>query len=50
MKAKDGIKVCYILERKVAEALDEFCLETGRTKTRVIELAVIEYIKRHKEK
>ena len=50
MKSKDGIKVSYVLDRKTAESLDKFCAETGRTKTKVVELAVQEYIKRHKEK
>lgn len=49
MRPKDGIKVSYVLDRKVAEALDKFCAETGRTKTKVVELAIIEFIKKHKK-
>ena len=49
MKAKDGIKVSYVLDRKTAEALDKFCEETGRTKTKVVELAINEFIKKHKQ-
>lgn len=44
---KDSIKVSYTLDRKVAEALVKFCEETGRTKTKVVELALADYIKRH---
>lgn len=51
MKKKEGaIKVSYVLDGKVAEALDKFCEETGRTKTKVVELALNEYIKNHQEK
>ena len=50
MKPKDGTKVSYVLDRKIAEALDKFCEETGRTKTKVVELAIMEYIDRHEEK
>lgn len=49
MRPKDGIKVSYVLDRKTAEALDKFCEETGRTKTKVVELAIMEFIKKHKE-
>ena len=47
MKPKDGVKVSYVLERRVSEALDKFCTETGRTKTKVVELAIMEFIKKH---
>lgn len=49
MKPKDGIKVSYVLDRKTAEALDKFCEETGRTKTKVVELAINEFIKKHRQ-
>ena len=45
---KEGVKVSYVLEKQVAEALDKFCDETGRSKTKVIELAVKEFIENHK--
>ena len=51
MKKKDGgVKVSYILEKDVAESLEKFCEETGRTKTKVVELAIQEFIDNHKEK
>lgn len=51
MKKKDGgVKVSYILEKDVAESLEKFCKDTGRTKTKVVELAITEYIEHHKEK
>jgi len=45
---KDGIKVNYVLEREIAEALDAFCERTGRTKTRVVEMAIKDFLERHK--
>ena len=45
---KDGIKVNYILDRRIAEALEEFCDKTGRTKTKVVELALEKFIEEHK--
>ena len=45
---KDGIKVNYILDRRIAEALEEFCEKTGRTKTKVVELALEKFIEEHK--
>ena len=44
---KDIVKVNYSMDRSVAEALEEFCERTGRTKTKVVELAVKEYIEKH---
>ena len=44
---KDSIKVSYALDRAVAERLDDFCMTTGRTKTKVIEIALQEYIDQH---
>lgn len=50
MKKKEGaVKVSYVLDGKVAETLDTFCEETGRTKTKVVELAIMEFIEKHKE-
>lgn len=45
---KDGIKVNYILDRRIAESLEEFCEKTGRTKTKVVELALEKFIEEHK--
>lgn len=47
---KASVKVSYTLDAEVAKALEKFCNETGRTKTRVVELAVMDYIKNHTEK
>ena len=49
MKPKDGIKVSYVLDRKTAEAHDKFCEEKGRTKTKVVEMAINDFIAKHKE-
>jgi len=48
-KKKDGKKVNYVLDRDVAEALEEFCEKTGRTMTKVVELAIEKYIEEHRE-
>ena len=45
---KDGVKVSYVLDRETAEMLDKFCDETGRTKTKVVELAIQEFVEKHK--
>lgn len=50
MRKKDGIKVSYVLEKKVAEALDRFCEETGRTRTKVVEMAIMDFIRKHSKK
>ena len=44
---KDIVKVNYSMDRSVAAALEEFCDRTARTKTNVVELAIMEYIERH---
>ena len=44
---KDSIKVSYTLDRKVAESLEKFCVDTGRTKTKVVELAITEFIEKY---
>lgn len=46
---KEGVKVSYVLEKDVAEALDAFCKDTCRNKTKVVEMAIQEYIDKHKE-
>ena len=49
MPAKDGVKTNFLMEKKIAEDLKEYCERTGRTKTKVIEMAVREYLDRHKD-
>lgn len=46
---KDGIKTNYYLDKDVVDALTEFCKRTARTKTKVVELAILEYLENHKE-
>lgn len=46
---KDGTKVSYMLDSKLLEDLKEFCERTGRTKTKVIELAIRRYLEEHKD-
>ena len=47
---KEGVKVSYVLEKNIAEALDKFCDETGRTKTKVVEMAIKAFIREHHNK
>jgi len=46
---KDGTKATYYLETALIEALEEFCDKTGRTKTKVVEIAIKEYLEKHKD-
>ena len=46
---KDSVKVSYTLERRIVDEMELFCEKTGRTKTKVIEIALEEYLKRHKD-
>lgn len=45
---KDAIKISLRMEREIAEMLNRFCADTARQKTRVIELAVKDYIEKNK--
>ncbi len=49
MPAKDGVKTNFLMEKKIAEKLKEYCEKTGRTKTKAIEMAVKEFLERHEE-
>ena len=44
--AKEGVKRSFLIEK---ERLDKFCYDTARTRTRVVEIAIEEYLERHKE-
>ena len=48
-EAKDGIKQNFFLEKSLVEDLQDFCERTGRTKTKVVEIAIKEYLDKHKE-
>lgn len=45
---KDGTKVSYIIDSSLLSELKEFCERTGRTKTKVIELAIRKYLDEHR--
>lgn len=49
MPAKDGVKTNFLMEKKISEKLKEYCEKTGRTKTKVIEMALKEFLERHME-
>lgn len=46
---KDGVRTHFYLERDISESLDDFCERTARTKTRVVELALKDYLEKHKD-
>ena len=48
MPAKDGVKTNFLMEKTIAEELKEYCERTGRTKTKVIEIAVKEFLEKHR--
>ena len=49
-EAKEGIKVNYNLEKQLVDELNEFCDKTGRTKTKVVEMAIRDFLDKHKDK
>lgn len=46
-ETKDGIKTNYYLDKKLVHDLKAFCDRTGRTKTKVVEIAIREYLDKH---
>lgn len=44
---KDGIKVSYVIEKTLMEEFEKFCEETGRTKTKAVEMAIREFLDSH---
>lgn len=46
---KDCVKVSYTLDRQIAELLERFCRDTGRTKTKVIEMAILDFVDKHNQ-
>lgn len=45
---KDGIKKNYYLDKKLVLDLQDFCDKTGRTATKVVEIAIREYLDKYK--
>ena len=46
---KDGTKVCYMISNDILKELETFCEETGRSHTKVIEMALKKYIEENRE-
>ena len=44
---KEHVKVSYTLDKNLAERFADFCARTDRTKTRVIESALEEYMDKY---
>ena len=45
---RDATKVSYMIDNKLLKQLEDFCERTGRTKTKVIEMAIKLYLEEHK--
>ena len=46
--SKDGSKRSFYLDKELEKEFEVFCEKTGRTKTKVVELALREYMDKHK--
>lgn len=46
---KDGIKVSYVIEKTLMKEFEKFCEETGRTKTKAVEMAIREFLDNYKK-
>ena len=44
---KEGVYANFYLEKRLSEQLEEYCMETDRTKTSVVERALREYFEKH---
>lgn len=45
--SKECVRVSYSLDKQIADSLDRFCNDTGRTKTKVVEMAITEFIEKY---
>ena len=45
---RDATKVSYMIDNELLKQLEDFCERTGRTKTKVIEMALKLYLEEHK--
>ena len=46
---RNATKASYLIDNELLKQLEEFCEKTGRTKTKVIEMAITLYLKEHKD-
>ena len=46
---RDATKVSYLIDNTILKQLEDFCERTGRTKTKVIEMALVLYLNEHKD-
>ena len=46
---RDATKVSYMIDNELLKQLEDFCERTGRTKTKVIEMAISLYLEEHKK-
>ncbi len=46
---RDATKVSYMIDNELLKQLEDFCERTGRTKTKVIEMAISLYLEEHKD-
>ena len=48
-KKRDATKVSFLLDNQLIKRLEEFCQKTGRTKTKVIEMAILQFLEKYKD-
>lgn len=46
---RNATKISFLIENDILKKLDEFCKRTGRTKTKVIEMAILMFLEKHKD-
>ena len=46
---RNATKVSYMIDNELLKQLEDFCERTGRTKTKVIEMAISLYLEEHKD-
>lgn len=46
---KDGIKKTFYIKKDIVEQFESFCEKTARSKTKVVEVALVEYMEKHKD-
>lgn len=46
---RNATKVSFLLDNDILRKLEDFCKRTGRTKTKVIEMAILRFLDEHKD-
>ena len=46
---RDATKISFLIDNDLLKKLEDFCRRTGRTKTKVIEMAILRFLEEHKD-